>query len=104
MNTPSIPGLQAIMRVPHLNTAHITAEDGAQLALNLTRDSLAIVERGHGHILHFELESISDDFSDERGFSPVFRDMLAYLAAAGFVYVRLDPDGDVLPGLPVFTW
>jgi hypothetical protein len=101
---PIIPGLEHIMQVPHLSTVHITAEDGKQLALNLSSDSLAVIERGFGHILHFESEDLDDDYSDEAGFSQSFRDMLHYLARDGFKYVRLDPDGDILPGLPVFTW
>lgn len=104
MKSPLIPGLQSIMQVPHLSTAHITAEDGAQLRLNLSRDSLAIIENGFGHILHFEPETIEEDFSNATGFSRKFRDVLHYLGTAGFEYVRLDPDGDTLPGLPTFDW
>ena len=99
-----IPGLSSIMQMPHLSTAHITAEDGAQLRLNLVRDSLAVIERGRGHIIHFEPDSIEDDFRSDHGFSREFRDMLHYLARFGFGYVRLDPDGDVIPGLPTFDW
>jgi hypothetical protein len=90
-----------VMRVPFISTAHITAADGAKLRQNDPRDVLAKVI-DTGHIIYFGDDDINAQFAEEYGFSQPFRDLLHTLAADGFTYVRLDCDGDVIPGLPTF--
>lgn len=100
---PALPGI-FIMQVPAISTAHITAQDGAQLRQNNARDSLAIIEDGHGHILHFAADSIADDFADQHGFTADFRALLQRFADLGFQYLRLDPDFNICPEFPTFDW
>ena len=101
-----------IMQVPVISTRHITAADGAQLALNDPRDSLAVVEGGRGHIITWDLckpdfidspEDFADDFPPDL-FSPEFRAVVCAFARLGYCYLRIDADGAEVEGLPVFDW
>ena len=98
------------MSVPVLSTLHIPAADRAQLALNDPRDWLAMVGTGEGHILHFDNGNdyhitgpadFADDFPPEL-FTDDFRQLVYTFAALGYSYLRLDTDGDEIPGLSVF--
>lgn len=97
-NLPNFLGAY-VLQVPFLSTAHITPTDREFLLDPHNTQILAEITGQCGHILHFEAENIDDDFSL---YSPAFRALLHQLHAAGFCYVRLDADGDVVTTLPTF--
>ncbi|HEY1049438.1 MAG TPA: hypothetical protein VGE39_06775 [Prosthecobacter sp.] len=99
-----LPGGLFVMQVPTINLSHITAQDWDMLSLNLKDHCLAVVEDGHGHIITFAASDIDADFSDAKGFSQTFRNMLQHFANKGFQYLRLDPDFDACAALPTFAW
>jgi hypothetical protein len=90
-----------IMQVPTLSTSHITCDDGAMLADPRNPEVLAEITGGTGHIIHFEPDTLDEEFSH---YSAPFRSILSQLAAAGFRYVRFDSDHDVYPSFPTFDW
>lgn len=97
---PAFPGLY-IMQVPTMSTAHITPEDGARLSDPGCVEVLAEITGGFGHIVHFDPETIEDEFSE---YSPAFRAILTQLGAAGFTYARFDADHEACPTFPSFDW
>ena len=104
--------MRPVMMVAVISTQHLTKADGAQLALNDPRDVLAEVERGHGHIIHFQSRHeahfvCADDFADDYApelFSDHFRLIVFTFASLGYSYLRFDPDHEPLPDFPTFQW
>lgn len=90
------------MRVPVLNSSHVTAEDEERLR----RGDIDISSLGDdGWLLWLGEETSPDDVAGEwRGYSAEFHALLAFVIRAGFKHLRLDADGEVLPQFTIFDW
>ena len=92
-------GSHFIMQVPVVSTCHIHARDDAALAA-LCDESASVCELwdGTGYLLCIEEGDRYDELTREAN------DLIAQFATLGYSYLRLDPDGDVLPDVPKFDW
>ncbi len=100
----TLEGSFHVMQVPVISTQHITAADGAQLLKAEPCDVLATLYESSGHIIHSDTdEDLAEAFPPDR-FSDAFRALVLHFRALGFEYLRIDSNGDVVPGLPTFAW
>lgn len=93
---------EAVMRVLHLHERHFKPKD--LLALKKPVPAvLALPRTGYGLLLHLEQDW---DFAEEfppNEFSRECTDLLQSICwNMGFSYVRIDQDGVVIPGLPLY--
>lgn len=90
------------MIVPVISTIHIPEEDRAQLAdfstvADTPGDILAATDDGSGHFI-----CINDGAGEWTRYSQAMRDLVEAFLALGYSHLRLDADGDIVPGLPKF--
>ena len=90
-----------IMQVPVISTSHFPADD-----CDLLFDAQATCLVGFNDeiptaILH--LEDFEQNLPLDR-LAESSRQVLRHFHDLGYAYLRLDRDGDVVPGLPTFDW
>lgn len=97
--------------VADLSTAHITKADG-QLLAEATKDTplvCGVDPRGYGTWLYVPTPEVWRDYDFRSkclaaGYSHDFCNLLQQVSAAGYLYLCLDRDGEVVDGLPQFDW
>lgn len=95
------------MVVPVISTGHITAEDAQQLDHDAASGHPSPVmgalcnECGWLLSIDDDLVEIPDQWP---GYSPQFHHVIKTFHTLGYQYLRLDSEGDTVPGLPEFEW
>lgn len=88
-------GAPFVMEVPVINTAHFTREECDALyqeAYWKTHDDFSVIL------------VIEDHESDYAHMKPETVAVIQHFARLSYPYLRLDPDGDLVEGLPTFDW
>lgn len=93
-----------VMVVPVISTAHLSEEVGEALAGALSGSDffgfMCMVGPIGGMVYLGDL----DLYADDPELPVCLRDCGAWANSKGHEWVRFDPDGDVVRGLPVYEW
>lgn len=85
-----------IMTVAVLSTSHMPQEDFATL--------LCSTECLGPLMSDIALLLCLDDHTDIERIDPGTRAAIDFVVSKGYAYLRFDPEGEVIEGLPVFDW
>lgn len=89
-----------IMQVPVLSTGHVTREL-AELLNNLGRSPAPwgqeVIDIEGGWLLYVGANEATD-------VPDVLKPLFAWTASLGYEWLRLDQDGGVIAGLPIYDW
>ena len=92
-------------RFVELSTAHITKGDYERLTHEL--HPIIVHDLDPGWLIYIPCRRDDPDLWKTlaaSAFSPELKSLLKKVEAAGFHYLRLDPDAKEHPGLPTFEW
>lgn len=92
----------ATQTVPVLSTLHISRRDDLDLSADNREDATALPSGGPGYLIR--LPSPADPWPDDAwpDFDGV--QLLRHCHRLGYRWIMLDPDGDVIDGIPTFDW
>jgi hypothetical protein len=93
-----------------MSTSHITADDNTRLLAGEeppVGSWYSLGTDGNGHLVHCSPDTpthLDNGVCLEEGWSPAVTALQVFAEGHGCEYIRLDPDGPVIPGLPVYDW
>lgn len=90
-------------RYADVSTQHIRPEDGDLIRDVDAPNSLAVGQKGDSFFYVSSDKNSRQEF-ENFGFSPEFCAIFAELHRQGIPYVRFDPLGHSVEGLPTFEW
>lgn len=89
------------------STIHITSEDNALLQQTDTSEGVpgcCVYPYDCGYFISIYPDSPSEKEMKESGFSESFFKVQEYARKNGCTVLRLDADGDHIPGMPLHNW